>query len=849
MGSSTVGYKKADYGNFNEYIIDKIKSARNSAAEERKYADDRIENLSKKEERTDEEEQLLKQLVEERSTRKKGSFFGKALAHEFGGDLLRRTKGTFSSDPSKTEDPASSKRERFSALIRGDIMRPQENVVSPEPMKQLDLPLDSTDKEAVKVEDVGLKKWLSTVFDGIIKNNNDVSKRLSSLGQQNKEQISTQDDSSSILSKIVGSVDKLKTHFDKNNKLQQEENNINSKQLELNLDSQNKQEMTDESSSIAKTTDTSSSVSYKKPLDQEDDNKIKDGGEEGGGGGAGILGKILDILDFLPVGRGLKALRRLRKINFGGLGGVFKRFRGGRRTPSMVPPVKPMAEGGFVEQPQQNVQPTTGIVDLPSLSVNKQKQESTPVKVQPTKMSSGGRITAPVGKQKDITQNSSEVKRKLAEGGIFDNPTKLTVREPGSFIPLYRNNPLRNAFSQTNITNRTVNKGAVDKTSQGKGYADPLAKIIQLPTMAAGGLLLSTMTSVFQNLGGIGKFLKPFLDKMMGPVATVFGLPTSILGSMFGGAPAQAATLDAKDIADFLKGGKGKKGKKGGSGGGGGGGNNTPPPPGTETQYNVTGGQKITADMFGRGMGVRDGLGSGNSPTGHTGRDVGLPEGTPLSVSAPGTVVDVGNIGDANDPDGTNGGYGNFVVIKLDDGRYIKSAHHKRNLVRTGDRVGPQADGSLKVIGEVGSTGLSTGPHMHLDLASGYEKGSAKMLGLMNPDNFILGGGIIRGGNASATAAGQYTPGAPAPNPSGNPQRPSTPPPAPAQRPPTQSPARPSASGRPTQGPGSPGYGEGSRNQQPQSPVSQALNSVVTTAVRFDRFVRSSPLSYIPGWP
>lgn len=834
MGSSTVGYKKADYGNFNEYIIDKIKSARNSAAEERKYADDRIENLSKKEERTDEEEQLLKQLVEERSTRKKGSFFGKALAHEFGGDLLRRTKGTFSSDPSKTEDPASSKRERFSALIRGDIMRPQENVVSPEPMKQLDLPLDSTDKEAVKVEDVGLKKWLSTVFDGIIKNNNDVSKKLSSLGQQNKEQSSSQDNSSSILSKIVGSVEKLRIHFDKDNKLQQQENDINSKQLELNLDSQNQQEMSNEAASIGKTDDTSSAVSYDKALDPEEDAKKKRGGKN-------ILGKLFDIL---PIGRRFKALRRLGGMK---LGRATRGLRGGGRMPAMVPPVKPMAEGGTVA-PQQNVQPTTGIVDLPSLSSNKQKQESPQPKVQPTKMSSGGRIAAPTGRQKDITQNNSEVKRKLAEGGIFDNPTKLTVREPGSFIPLYRNNPLRNAFSQTNITNRTVNKGAVDKTSQGKGYADPLAKIIQLPTMAAGGLLLSTMTSVFQNLGGIGKFLKPFLDKLMGPVATVFGLPTSILGSMFGGAPAQAATLDAKDIADFLKGGKGKKGKKGGSDGGGGGGGN-PPPPGTETQYNVTGGEKITADMFGRGMGVRDGLGSGSSSTGHTGRDVPLPEGTPLSVSAPGTVVDVGNMGDANDPDGKNGGYGNFVVIKLDDGRYIKSAHHKRNLVRVGDRVGPQADGSLKVIGEVGTTGLSTGPHMHLDLASGYEKGGAKMLGLINPDNFILGGGIIRGGNARATAAGQYTPGAPAPNPSGNPQRPSTPPPAPAQRPPTQSPARPSASGRPTQGPGSPGYGEGSRNQQPQSPVSQALNSVVTTAVRFDRFVRSSPLSYIPGWP
>lgn len=166
-----------------------------------------------------------------------------------------------------------------------------------------------------------------------------------------------------------------------------------------------------------------------------------------------------------------------------------------------------------------------------------------------------------------------------------------------------------------------------------------------------------------------------------------------------------------------------------------------------ETQYNVTGATKITASEFGsRGFQTKDNLGSGATAFGHTGRDVGMPQGTPLSIVAPGTVVEAST--------GHNGGYGNFVVIKLDDGRYVKSNHHSRNLVKAGDRVGMQPDGSVKSYAEVGSTGLSTGPHMHLDLGTGYNPGPASITGLMDPDNFILSGGVVKGGSKiTATVA------------------------------------------------------------------------------------------------
>ena len=190
-------------------------------------------------------------------------------------------------------------------------------------------------------------------------------------------------------------------------------------------------------------------------------------------------------------------------------------------------------------------------------------------------------------------------------------------------------------------------------------------------------------------------------------------------------------------------------------------------PPGTPytgPSYESTGGRKITRSEFGRGFRVRDNLGSGRTAFGHTGIDVGMPTGTPLSIVPPGVVVEANA--------GYNGGYGYFVCIKLDDGRFVKINHLSKILVREGERVGAGSgpNGGVKVIGLVGSTGLSTGPHMHIDLGSGYNRGPAQLTGLTDPAGFILGGGVVKGGNVKSTGATTTTT-TPATTLSGAPQR------------------------------------------------------------------------------
>lgn len=85
----------------------------------------------------------------------------------------------------------------------------------------------------------------------------------------------------------------------------------------------------------------------------------------------------------------------------------------------------------------------------------------------------------------------------------------------------------------------------------------------------------------------------------------------------------------------------------------------------------------------------------------HQGLDFAAPTGTPVVASASGTVVQAG----------WGGGYGNLVVLRHQGGMLTRYAHLSRIAVKTGQSV---AQGQR--IGAVGSTGLSTGPHLHYEV-------------------------------------------------------------------------------------------------------------------------------------
>jgi murein DD-endopeptidase MepM/ murein hydrolase activator NlpD len=86
----------------------------------------------------------------------------------------------------------------------------------------------------------------------------------------------------------------------------------------------------------------------------------------------------------------------------------------------------------------------------------------------------------------------------------------------------------------------------------------------------------------------------------------------------------------------------------------------------------------------------------------HKGIDIAAPIGTPIVASAEGEVVTAG---------WNSGGYGNLVKLKHADGSLTVYAHNKRLLVRRGQKV---EQGQR--IAEMGSTGRSTGPHLHFEI-------------------------------------------------------------------------------------------------------------------------------------
>jgi murein DD-endopeptidase MepM/ murein hydrolase activator NlpD len=86
----------------------------------------------------------------------------------------------------------------------------------------------------------------------------------------------------------------------------------------------------------------------------------------------------------------------------------------------------------------------------------------------------------------------------------------------------------------------------------------------------------------------------------------------------------------------------------------------------------------------------------------HQGIDIAGPIGTPIMAAASGEVVSAG---------WNSGGYGNLVKLKHPDGSVTLYAHNNKILVSSGQQV---EQGQL--IAEMGSTGFSTGPHLHFEI-------------------------------------------------------------------------------------------------------------------------------------
>ena len=150
----------------------------------------------------------------------------------------------------------------------------------------------------------------------------------------------------------------------------------------------------------------------------------------------------------------------------------------------------------------------------------------------------------------------------------------------------------------------------------------------------------------------------------------------------------------------------------------------------------------VRTAAFTSGYGVRsDPFGGGAAR--HMGIDLAGPSGTPIYATADGVVSASGY---------NNGGYGN--LIKLDHGRGVETryGHLSAMLVAAGQRV---ARGQL--IGRMGSTGRSTGSHLHYEVR--IEGKAVNPIPFMKSTDYLLA--MQRGGGNAPMDAHQVALGGP----------------------------------------------------------------------------------------
>ena len=113
---------------------------------------------------------------------------------------------------------------------------------------------------------------------------------------------------------------------------------------------------------------------------------------------------------------------------------------------------------------------------------------------------------------------------------------------------------------------------------------------------------------------------------------------------------------------------------------------------------------------------------------GHSGLDLSAPQGTPAKAIANGTVVHAG-YGFAG------AAYGNHVVIKLPDGKYALYGHLATNTVSKGQTVT-----AGQMVGTVGSTGNSSGPHLHFEIRNSPDQFAVSVFS--DPISYLRGKGV-----------------------------------------------------------------------------------------------------------
>jgi len=239
-------------------------------------------------------------------TKPKGFFLKQALGFEFGGDLINRTKGTFSSDPTEEQDPSSNKGDRFAAALKN--IKPPTDQPKVASASSVSTPytqpsLFDTNKY-VTVVDRSIGQCVKDYVGKLQKSFERVNKKLSDLSETKDQSISVSKQENTISEIISDRFTTVKESIKENNILRKTLNKIKQTQLNVQKKQAEQNENAAREASLEKGSDLSGSVKYSDPYSKQKEGKglvqramdfiSGDNGDdcecddEGGGGGIDI---------------------------------------------------------------------------------------------------------------------------------------------------------------------------------------------------------------------------------------------------------------------------------------------------------------------------------------------------------------------------------------------------------------------------------------------------------------------------------------------------------------------------------------------------------------------------------
>jgi hypothetical protein len=475
-------------------IGEKVKKAKEQAVEARQEADKRIENL----EQIPDDEKTQDDIVELDSLKQKRSenayFFKKALKFQ-ATDKIRTTMGKFQRDPELQNDPAATDKERFYA--KSGMFRPGE------------MP-DTSDREGGKDVVSYVGKGFQLIMDAIDK----IKSRVNKTASSSEQTASTASSTESKTDGVKNSTENLNKTTETISNVSKQEVNVQKSELEFEQQAEQDRNRAESEARSEAQSDTAGTTD----VAETDQGVNKKGG--------GLFSSILNIGGRLLSGRGGgrlggfgrrgKALGRLGRMRAG------RMMNPARRNRQYTSPIGPQpmnsptpwaAEGGGFapRMPSNNINLSDGGIIAP---IKSQKQK---------KLADGG-ITSPISGLLSSLIGGGGKSKDDKSGGfqMLTNPTKLVGDGLRAVLPM----------------NRNVGK----KVMGNKKETENISELFKLPNIIGGGIMFASIAQIANAvpfLGAIINAAKPIIK----PLVEAFGLPASVLGVIFGGGAASAATM------------------------------------------------------------------------------------------------------------------------------------------------------------------------------------------------------------------------------------------------------------------------------------------------------------------